>query len=141
MRWYVSRDGQTSGPVEGEQVAAWARAGQLGPGTYVRDEAGSALVPFSFCLRARMRGCNVLAMDNRAAQALRTVFSKHGAQKETSDRTGIPASTLSRLANGQQPGRRHAAALLRSLGIELSWWDEPAEAEPSTSDATPTEAA
>lgn len=45
MRWYVTTNGETVGPIEGEVVAAWAREGRLVPGTHVRDEAGSAWMP------------------------------------------------------------------------------------------------
>ena len=45
MRWYITTNGETVGPIEGEIVAAWAREGRLMPGTYVRDEAGSAWMP------------------------------------------------------------------------------------------------
>lgn len=72
---------------------------------------------------------------------MRAACPNHGDQRRLAEKTGIPENTLSRIASGQQsPGRRYAAALLRSLGIELSWWDEPVEPE-QPSDATPTEAA
>jgi GYF domain 2/LITAF-like zinc ribbon domain len=45
MRWYVTTNGETVGPIEGEVLAAWAREGRLVPGTHVRDEAASVWVP------------------------------------------------------------------------------------------------
>jgi len=45
MRWYVTTNGETVGPVEGEVVAAWAREGRLLPGTHVRDESASTWIP------------------------------------------------------------------------------------------------
>jgi hypothetical protein len=38
MRWYVSRNGETTGPVEEDQVAAWVRAGMVD--AQLRGEAG-----------------------------------------------------------------------------------------------------
>ena len=43
MRWYVSRAGQTVGPVEESQLAEWVRGGMFD--AYVRDEAGGAWMP------------------------------------------------------------------------------------------------
>jgi len=44
MRWYVSRNSESSGPHEEATVADWARANQL-QGAMLRDEAASAWVP------------------------------------------------------------------------------------------------
>ncbi len=44
MRWYVSRNGESSGPHEEAEVASWARDGQLA-GAMLRDEASPAWVP------------------------------------------------------------------------------------------------
>jgi len=38
MRWYVSRNGESSGPVEEAQVAEWVRGGMVD--AMLRDEAG-----------------------------------------------------------------------------------------------------
>jgi transcriptional regulator with XRE-family HTH domain len=79
--------------------------------------------------------------DSRGAQALRDACPNHGDQRKLAHRTGIPESTLSKIATGQSsPGRRYAALLFDAAGIELSWWDESIEPE-SPNDATPTEAA
>ena len=40
MRWYVSQNGETSGPVDDSVVSEWTRGGQLGRGAFVRDEHG-----------------------------------------------------------------------------------------------------
>lgn len=40
MRWYVSRGGETSGPVDDAQVGAWVRQGMTD--AMVRDEHGGA---------------------------------------------------------------------------------------------------
>src|SRR5690606_33849021 len=46
MRWYVSRNGETTGPVDGGKLAEWGRDGLIVPGMYVRDdEAGSNWMP------------------------------------------------------------------------------------------------
>src|SRR5687767_8421793 len=45
MRWYVSRNGETVGPVEEAELADWARTGQLGGGAFIRDEAGGTWTP------------------------------------------------------------------------------------------------
>ena len=45
MRWYVSRAGETQGPVEEGQVVAWVRAG-MSDGM-VRDEAGGPWTPLA----------------------------------------------------------------------------------------------
>lgn len=47
MRWFVSRNGESSGPHEEALVAQWARDGQLGSGAMLRDEAASAWVPLA----------------------------------------------------------------------------------------------
>lgn len=44
MRWYVSRNGETVGPVEEAQVVEWARVGLFG--AMLRDEAGGPWTPF-----------------------------------------------------------------------------------------------
>jgi len=46
MRWYVSKNGESSGPHEEATVAEWARANQL-KGAMLRDEAASAWVPLA----------------------------------------------------------------------------------------------
>ena len=68
--------------------------------------------------------------DNRAAQALRQIF-RDRSQVEVAHLTKISQSHLSRLASGQKVAnsRRDALALERVLGIALSWWDEPPQAE------------
>ncbi len=43
MRWFVSRNGQTTGPVEESEVAAWVRGGMADAS--VRDEAGGNWMP------------------------------------------------------------------------------------------------
>lgn len=45
MQWYVSRNGETSGPVEEAQIAEWIRQRQVGGETYVRDEHSPRWVP------------------------------------------------------------------------------------------------
>jgi hypothetical protein len=45
MRWYVSRNGETVGPVEEPQVVAWVQAGMWD--AMIRDEAGGQWVPIS----------------------------------------------------------------------------------------------
>lgn len=45
MRWYVTTNGETVGPIEGEVVAAWAREGRLLPGSHVRDETAATWIP------------------------------------------------------------------------------------------------
>lgn len=64
--------------------------------------------------------------DNRAAQALRSVFEKK-TQMAVSKETGISQSHLSRLAAGEKVAndRSDALALRDAEGIELEWWDEP----------------
>src|SRR4051812_24443887 len=47
MRWYVSRNGESSGPHEESLVRQWALAGELGPDAVLRDEAASAWVPLA----------------------------------------------------------------------------------------------
>jgi hypothetical protein len=47
MRWYVSRNGETTGPHEEAVVRDWAAAGQIGPEAFLRDEAASAWVPLA----------------------------------------------------------------------------------------------
>lgn len=44
MRWYVARDGKSIGPVDEDQVIAFAREGKLA-GAMVRDEHSSAWIP------------------------------------------------------------------------------------------------
>jgi hypothetical protein len=46
MRWYVSNNGESSGPHAEATVAEWARANELG-GAMLRDEAASAWVPLA----------------------------------------------------------------------------------------------
>lgn|GEM_PF-2712884 len=46
MRWYVSKNGESSGPHAETTVAEWARANQLS-GAMLRDEAASAWVPLA----------------------------------------------------------------------------------------------
>ncbi len=43
MRWFVSRNGQTSGPVDEAEVAAWVRGGMADAS--VRDEMGGNWMP------------------------------------------------------------------------------------------------
>jgi len=45
MRWYVSRNGETTGPVEGSAIAQWGSEGLIVPGMFVRDEAGGNWTP------------------------------------------------------------------------------------------------
>jgi len=44
MRWYVSRNGETSGPTEEAQVVGLARSGGLN-GAMLRDEASPHWIP------------------------------------------------------------------------------------------------
>lgn len=46
MRWYVSYKGETHGPVEDAQVAAWAREGLAGD-AMVREESGGQWMPIA----------------------------------------------------------------------------------------------
>lgn len=43
MRWYVSSNGETIGPIEDAQVVEWARV--AGKGAMLRDEASSQWIP------------------------------------------------------------------------------------------------
>lgn len=45
MRWYVNRNGQTSGPVDESQVVEWIRLGMHD--ATVRDEAGGNWMPLT----------------------------------------------------------------------------------------------
>lgn len=45
MRWYVSRNGETLGPVDEAEIRKWAQEGMVVPGMFFRDEAGSAWTP------------------------------------------------------------------------------------------------
>jgi hypothetical protein len=45
MRWYVSIESNTVGPVEEAEVRRMGERGQLKPGTFVRDEASPGWVP------------------------------------------------------------------------------------------------
>lgn len=45
MRWYVSRNGETVGPVEESQLAAWVSGGMSDAS--VRDDAGGPWTPVS----------------------------------------------------------------------------------------------
>lgn len=45
MRWYVSRNGETVGPVEEAQVAEWVRGGMHD--AVVRDDAGGHWTPIA----------------------------------------------------------------------------------------------
>lgn len=45
MQWYVSRNGESSGPIEEADIAAWIRSGQIGSETYVRDEHSQHWIP------------------------------------------------------------------------------------------------
>lgn len=86
-------------------------------------------------------------MDSRAAQALRKKLTEV-TQLELSKQTGISQSQLSRLAHGQRvlSSRQDGLALKREAGIELEWWDEPADpalgaAAVDDEEPKPTEAA
>lgn len=46
MRWYLSNNGQISGPVDEVVVAAWRDQGQIRPGTTACREGDSTWVPF-----------------------------------------------------------------------------------------------
>lgn len=43
MRWYVTKSGETTGPVDESQITEWVRAGLRG--CMVRDDAGGAWMP------------------------------------------------------------------------------------------------
>jgi len=45
MRWYVQANGQTSGPVDDNTLAAWVRERRLAPGTLIAAEGTSEWVP------------------------------------------------------------------------------------------------
>ncbi len=45
MAWYVSRNGETMGPVDGELVRAWAKNGYHD--MYVRDDSGGNWMPIA----------------------------------------------------------------------------------------------
>jgi len=45
MGWYVSRNGETSGPVDDAQIVKWIRAGMRDAS--VRDEAGGGWLPLA----------------------------------------------------------------------------------------------
>lgn len=47
MRWYFSKDGEVTGPVEPSVVKQWARQGQLSADWMVRDEASPAWIPIA----------------------------------------------------------------------------------------------
>lgn len=46
MRWYLSINGQVSGPHEVAQIEAWRAAGQIVPGTTACPEGGARWLPF-----------------------------------------------------------------------------------------------
>ena len=67
MRWYVSRNGETSGPAEEAQVREWAKGGS--PADMVRDEVSSSWMrldqsPFAqhLPLWKRRVGCGAVAL-------------------------------------------------------------------------------
>ncbi len=45
MRWYVSRNGETIGPVDDAQVATWIRGGMVDG--MIRDEQGGQWMPLA----------------------------------------------------------------------------------------------
>jgi hypothetical protein len=45
MRWYFSKNGEVTGPVEVDVASQWAKNGQLGPDWMVRDEASTGWTP------------------------------------------------------------------------------------------------
>jgi len=64
MRWYVSRNGETVGPVEEHEVAEWVRGGMRDAS--VRDEHGGAWMPV-----AASPFASILPPDARAAKQRR----------------------------------------------------------------------
>ena len=69
--------------------------------------------------------------DNRGAQALRRRVSKGTTQAMLADQAGVSQSQISRLLAGEKPPklREDALRLRAAFGIEVEWWDEPAEPE------------
>jgi len=47
MRWYISKNGETTGPHDEAVVREWAAKGRLGPEAFPRDEAASSWVPLA----------------------------------------------------------------------------------------------
>lgn len=45
MKWYVTINGETIGPIQGETIIESAREGKLRAGAFVRDEAGGTWMP------------------------------------------------------------------------------------------------
>lgn len=47
MDWYVSSNGETSGPHNEAMVREWVESGRIGPDAFLRDEAAAAWVPLA----------------------------------------------------------------------------------------------
>lgn len=77
----------------------------------------------------RAYGCAM----NRAAQILAERFQERGAQIKLADETGVDQGYLSKLARGERVAGLDVRRKLIPYGIQMEWWDEPAEAEAEAS--------
>jgi hypothetical protein len=74
MRWYVSRNGETVGPVDWATLYEWGNRGWISPDMYLGAEGGNAWVPVEQTpVRALMR--SNAASDGAAAAAAAAVFT------------------------------------------------------------------
>lgn len=58
MRWYVMQDGDARGPVTGQEVMAWVKAGTLGLSAHVREEESQHWMPLSESPFAPQKGAS-----------------------------------------------------------------------------------